>query len=656
MCLAGCLSDEEAPSVSLSVSRSAQSSRSASASWKVRESRSCSITLATQTGPSILSPNLSGETEFPPSPTPSIEGLGDYQRSASPAGLYNHPPSHNHNLPNTATRKSLDEAVVIHAQGLRITRSSTHLTSISNCDPGQEEFDLGSHSHRRCASTDSGHKANPNLSDCERSSRQDGGSDSTQDPKLAPSDAFPLRAGLDRMHRSPQTLNTKEKSVTQAALTPRAQNSSETLTPHRAAPRGSNSNVFRDQFACVTSPSASLSVASRSNASTVSSFPVLMNTSPRPLRGLKHGVTTPLSLDSTSTSDPTSSALPGFVHWPSVDEAEESQLWASETRQSGSSDEDDVHDRQISHRKYSFQMGDLASSYDSLLQTCRDGPWQMQNDISSSVVAKLRREKEYQPMCRILPWLWLGGCRDAADYKALRRRHVKRVLNCCWEMPNFFPDKFEYLNMPVDDLAGTLLRPFFPITTSFLAQAKQNGERVYVHCAAGVSRSTSVVMAYLVAALDHSLSSAFALVRKKRRTALPNTSFLRQLGSWEIEQRSDSTLDQLPPIMYPADFYPPVGPGSSSHLSKRRTGSSRISRRHASSASTSTRYSKNSFDLGASFNVNPASARCVRRLRASPHSSSARRPQSISTLSSLSTPQHAAQVPTKAKPKCCALL
>merc|ERR1711879_61556 len=61
----------------------------------------------------------------------------------------------------------------------------------------------------------------------------------------------------------------------------------------------------------------------------------------------------------------------------------------------------------------------------------------------------------------------------------------------------------------------------------------------------GISRSTSVTLAYLVAKRDYSLSDAFEYVRKCRSCVCPNPGFVKQLGEWEKKVRGTSTVEKF---------------------------------------------------------------------------------------------------------------
>ena len=62
-----------------------------------------------------------------------------------------------------------------------------------------------------------------------------------------------------------------------------------------------------------------------------------------------------------------------------------------------------------------------------------------------------------------------------------------------------------------------------------MKEALSSGGKVLVHCYAGVSRSATIVIAYLI--LEHNLGclEATALVKRQRPEVFPNAGFQRQL-------------------------------------------------------------------------------------------------------------------------------
>lgn len=81
------------------------------------------------------------------------------------------------------------------------------------------------------------------------------------------------------------------------------------------------------------------------------------------------------------------------------------------------------------------------------------------------------------------------------------------------------------------------LRPFLTPAIDFIAAARAAGGKILVHCRVGVSRSASIVIAYLMRELELDLASAYLLTRSRRLNILiqPNLPFMATLHAFEME-------------------------------------------------------------------------------------------------------------------------
>jgi hypothetical protein len=71
---------------------------------------------------------------------------------------------------------------------------------------------------------------------------------------------------------------------------------------------------------------------------------------------------------------------------------------------------------------------------------------------------------------------------------------------------------------------------------NFLENAKSvPGYRVFVHCALGISRSATVVIAYVMKSQRIPLKNAVDIVKRARQQIYPNNGFLQQLDRYEAE-------------------------------------------------------------------------------------------------------------------------
>lgn len=82
----------------------------------------------------------------------------------------------------------------------------------------------------------------------------------------------------------------------------------------------------------------------------------------------------------------------------------------------------------------------------------------------------------------------------------------------------------------IDSLRGTMRE-----AVQFIEAARLSGGKVLVHCRVGVSRSTTIVLAYVMAHLDLGLVESYLLVRSRRLNIViqPHLLFLWELRGWE---------------------------------------------------------------------------------------------------------------------------
>lgn len=133
----------------------------------------------------------------------------------------------------------------------------------------------------------------------------------------------------------------------------------------------------------------------------------------------------------------------------------------------------------------------------------------------------------------IFPHVYLGSEWNASNLEELQNNGVGYILNVTKEIDNFYPGTFDYLNIRVYDDEKTELLKHWDSTFKYIAQVKDRGSKVLVHCKMGISRSASVVIAYAMKAFNMSLEEALALVKKKRTCIKPNQAFCNQLKTYE---------------------------------------------------------------------------------------------------------------------------
>ncbi|KAI9574116.1 phosphotyrosine protein [Boletus coccyginus] len=132
----------------------------------------------------------------------------------------------------------------------------------------------------------------------------------------------------------------------------------------------------------------------------------------------------------------------------------------------------------------------------------------------------------------ILPRLYVSDLAFAENPAALASLGITHVLSAMRGYVALSPI-LHCAQYPLDDLPFSELAAHLPHTTAFLRGALTDpSARVLVHCVEGVSRSTSVVAAYLIAEFGWSPAQAVQFVKSRRRAAEPNFGFVQQLQEY----------------------------------------------------------------------------------------------------------------------------
>ncbi|KAI6234615.1 hypothetical protein M3Y99_00780400 [Aphelenchoides fujianensis] len=138
----------------------------------------------------------------------------------------------------------------------------------------------------------------------------------------------------------------------------------------------------------------------------------------------------------------------------------------------------------------------------------------------------------------ILKDVYLGNYETAKNYEILKSRGISYVINVTPNLPNVFEayPHMNYLRIPVDDSCHAYTLPdYFPAAIAFIKKARADNAAVLVHCLAGISRSVTVCLAYLIFEQRSTLDRAFDLLHKQNASIAPNFHFMTALKRWEAE-------------------------------------------------------------------------------------------------------------------------
>lgn len=174
------------------------------------------------------------------------------------------------------------------------------------------------------------------------------------------------------------------------------------------------------------------------------------------------------------------------------------------------------------------------------LVTCIDGKQYIENKnsfdsnnvriISQKTLGYVVDAKPDDVPALVKPNLYVGS-QDCTSVDVLTKYQIKTVVSIGIEpdqtlLPTIEYHFYELLDLPSSDLTSTIC-----LCKDLINRSVASRNNTLVHCNAGVSRSVSVVIAYLILEDGLSFEEAYATVKHARPCAKPNEGFLKQLKS-----------------------------------------------------------------------------------------------------------------------------
>lgn len=140
---------------------------------------------------------------------------------------------------------------------------------------------------------------------------------------------------------------------------------------------------------------------------------------------------------------------------------------------------------------------------------------------------------------QIFDWLFIGTEDNSLNYEELKTLKINYILNCASEVDDdFLPSSFKYLKLSMGDFKNVDIFDILEEGTEFINNARKMRGNILVHCKFGVSRSTAVVIGYLIKYMGYTADEAIAYVKRKRHVSNPNKGFIKQLREYEVYHRS----------------------------------------------------------------------------------------------------------------------
>lgn len=170
------------------------------------------------------------------------------------------------------------------------------------------------------------------------------------------------------------------------------------------------------------------------------------------------------------------------------------------------------------------------------------------SNMNTNSIANLNRMTFLMSISEITPQLFISG-QMAATIEQVQKLGITYIVNVAIESAIIpYPKTIKMEKFDIIDFPTAPISNYFNSLTdkihAHLSANKQN--KVLVHCMAGISRSTTIICAYLMRYMNLTLKEAYLLCKKNRPICFPNLGFWNQLIAYEHQLKKENSVKMIP--------------------------------------------------------------------------------------------------------------
>jgi protein tyrosine phosphatase (PTP) superfamily phosphohydrolase (DUF442 family) len=130
--------------------------------------------------------------------------------------------------------------------------------------------------------------------------------------------------------------------------------------------------------------------------------------------------------------------------------------------------------------------------------------------------------------------LYISDYYESIKYDELKNLGIKQILSIGKELPEHNTNEFKLKHIKIDDSSDVNIMQYFEDAHNFIDQGS-----TLVHCYAGISRSASIIISYLMKQ-GMTYEEAYNYVKERRPIINPNRGFKKQLMKYELYLKSNN--------------------------------------------------------------------------------------------------------------------
>ena len=155
-------------------------------------------------------------------------------------------------------------------------------------------------------------------------------------------------------------------------------------------------------------------------------------------------------------------------------------------------------------------------------------PTEEQLKLIDDELVLFEKESSYN---EIIDNIYVGNYKFALDAKSTIKEGITHILNCGNGLKNFYENDniFKYLYIPLYDSESQKLEKYLEKSNNFIKEGSTNNNKILIHCGAGMSRSVTICLMYMIMEKKYKFSEAYKIIKEKRKCAVPNSGFRKLL-------------------------------------------------------------------------------------------------------------------------------
>lgn len=132
---------------------------------------------------------------------------------------------------------------------------------------------------------------------------------------------------------------------------------------------------------------------------------------------------------------------------------------------------------------------------------------------------------------KILDNIYLGNLSASVSKDYIEENNINHIISA---VTGAYPiyDNITYTCLDLLDESFFEINKVFNETNNVIEENLRKNKNILIHCICGVSRSTTVLCAYLIKKTNYTPEEAVNLIREKRSIVNPNPGFMNQLQKY----------------------------------------------------------------------------------------------------------------------------